>query len=119
MNVAILGASNKPDRYSFMAFRLLREKGHALFPVHPVLKEIEGAPVYASITKITEPLDTITVYLSQKNQQAVESDLLSCNARRVIFNPGAENSDLALRLRQNGVETLEACTLVLLRTGQF
>jgi hypothetical protein len=119
MNVAILGASNKPDRYSYQAFRLLREKGHTAFPVHPVLADLEGVPVYPSLARVAAPLDTITIYLSANNQKAVETDILASSARRVIFNPGAENPELAARLRQAGKETLEACTLVLLKTGQF
>jgi len=119
MNVAVLGASNKPDRYSYKAVMLLRKKGHAPYPVHPLLKEIEGLPVYASLRAIPDPIDTITVYLSARNQQTVAEDILRSGARRVIFNPGAENRELAARLQQQGVESLEACTLVLLTTGQF
>lgn len=119
MNVAILGASNKPDRYSYQAFMLLREKGHTPFPVNPALSELDGVAVFSTLAKITEPLDTITVYLSQKNQKTVEKDILACSPRRVIFNPGAENPGLAEQLRGLGIETIEACTIVMLKTDQF
>jgi len=119
MNVAVLGASNKPDRYSFKAVRMLREKGHTPYPVHPVLAEVDGIPVWSSLEKIPEPIDTVTVYLSPRSQEAVAEALLNSGARRVIFNPGAENDELAGRLRQRGKEVLYACTLVLLTTGQF
>lgn len=119
MNVAILGASNKPDRYSFKALRMLREKGHTPFPVHPALSTVDGIPVWSSLRAIPEPIDTVTVYLSARNQEAIANDLLDGGMRRVIFNPGAENPELAERLRQHGKEVLEACTLVLLSTGQF
>jgi uncharacterized protein len=119
MNVAILGASNKPDRYSYKAVRMLREKGHMPYPVHPALAEVDGLPVFPSLSAITAPLDSITVYVSPKNQQAIAGDLLNSAARQVIFNPGTENPALADQLRQRGKEVLEACTLVLLTTGQF
>jgi predicted CoA-binding protein len=119
MNVAVLGASNKPERYSFKAVRMLREKGHTPFPVHPALKEVDGVPVWPSLRAITEPVDTITVYLSPRNQQPIADELLNSGARRVIFNPGAENPELADQLRQRGKEVVQACTLVLLTTGQF
>ena len=119
MNVAVLGASNKPERYSFMAVRLLREKGHTPYPVHPALAMVDGLPVYPSLRAIPAPVDTITVYLSARNQQHIADDLLNSGARRVIFNPGAENPELAEALRQRGKEVLDACTLVLLTTGQF
>jgi predicted CoA-binding protein len=119
MNVAVLGASNNPERYSFKAVRMLREKGHTPYPVHPALAEVDGLPVFPSLGAIPAPIDTITVYLSARNQQSIAGELLSSGARRVIFNPGAENPELAEQLRQRGKEVVLACTLVLLTTGQF
>ena len=119
MNVAVLGASNKPDRYSCRAVKKLSEKGHVPLPVHPALEEIEGIPVYKSLRDIADPVDTITVYLSASRSSLIADDIVAHGARRVIFNPGAENPALGTRLRAEGVEVVEACTLVLLSTDQF
>jgi predicted CoA-binding protein len=119
MNVAIVGASAKQDRYSYKAVMMLHELGHAVYPVHPTLTAIEGIPVFAAMRLIPVPLDTVTVYLSAANQAQVAEEMLACRPRRVIFNPGAENPALAARLREAGIEALEACTLVLLKTGHF
>ena len=119
MKVAVLGASNKPDRYSYKAVKKLFEKGHDPLPVHPGLDEIDGIPVYKRLQDIPEPVDTITVYLSAARSDQVAEDIVSHGARRVIFNPGAENSALGARLEAEGVEVVEACTLVLLSTDQF
>ena len=59
-NVVILGASNNPERYSHKAFTLLKEQGFTVIPVHPALKEINGVPVVASLSQISEPVDTVT-----------------------------------------------------------
>jgi len=119
MNVAVLGASNKPDRYSYKAVKMLGEKGHVVFPVHPGLDDIEGIHVYKSLEDIPDPLDTITVYLSAANSDRIAESILESRPRRVIFNPGAENPELEARLQAEGVNVVEACTLVLLSTGQF
>lgn len=119
MNVAILGASNKPKRYSYQAVKLLAEKGHAVFPVHPALADIDGIPVFKRLADIPVPLHTITVYVGPERSSVLAEDLLASGARRVIFNPGAENPDLEQRLRFINVEVLDACTLVLLKTDQF
>jgi predicted CoA-binding protein len=119
MHVAVLGASDKPERYSYQAIKLLQEKGHSPLPVHPALAEVLGVPVYPSLEAIGGAVDTVTVYLSAENSSKVAPALLASGARRVIFNPGAENPALAAQLRAAGIETVEACTLVLLRTGQF
>ena len=119
MKVAVLGASNKPQRYSFKAVKRLSETGQVPLPIHPGLEEIEGIPVHKSLQDITDPVDTITVYLSASRSSRIADDIVEHGARRVIFNPGAENPALSARLRAEGVEVMEACTLVLLSTDQF
>jgi len=119
MNVAVLGASDKADRYSHKAVQRLSEKGHVPLAVHPYLKEINGVSVYTSLRDIEDPVDTITVYVSASRSNEIADDIVEHGARRVIFNPGAENPALGARLRAEGVEVREACTLVLLSTDQF
>ncbi len=119
MNVAILGASAKPDRYSYKVLKELSAKGFSVFPVNPALKEIEGIKTYASLGEIEEKIDTVTVYLSPERSAALGDEISGLHPGRVIFNPGAENPTLADRLRADGIEVLDACTLVMLRTGEF
>lgn len=119
MNVAVLGASDKPEKYSYQAAMLLREKGHRVFPVHPKIEEIEGIKVYRSVQDIPEPIDTISVYLSPEISSKITPELIAKAPRRMIFNPGAENPYLAVSAHTKGIQTLNACTLTMLRTGQF
>lgn len=119
MNVAVIGASKKPDRYSFKAVMLLKEKGHSPYPVHPAIQAIEGIPVFPSLCQIPVQLDVVTLYLRSSNQERVAEEIIQSRPKRVIFNPGTENPPLAERLRMVGIEALDACTLVLLKTGQF
>ncbi len=119
MNVAVIGASDKPERYSYQAVKLLAEKGHQVYPVHQRIKTIEGLPVLASIKDIPEALDTVTLYVAADISNGLTEDILRSNPKRIIFNPGAENPELAKKAQAKGIKTLEACTLVMLRTGQF
>lgn len=119
MNVAVIGASKNPERYSHKAVKLLLEKGHRPFPVHPGLNEVAGCRVFKSLRDINEAVHTATVYLSAKNQGDLGADISAAGIQRVIFNPGAENSSLAVELKTAGVVVVEACTLVMLHTGQF
>jgi uncharacterized protein len=119
MNVAVLGASNKPERYSFQAVKLLAQKGHVVFPIHPALTTIDGVPVFKRLADIPVPLHTLTVYVGPERSTALAAAILAARPQRVIFNPGAENPVLAQQLQTAGVRVENACTLVLLRTGQF
>ncbi|MCE5200615.1 CoA-binding protein, partial [bacterium] len=93
-NVAVMGASSNPERYSYKAVKLLAEHGYQVFPVHPSERPIDGVKCYASLGDIDEPLDTITVYLGEKNSTPLIDEIIAKHPRRVILNPGAENDEL-------------------------
>jgi len=117
--VVLLGASDKPDRYAFRAFKLLRRHGHEVIPVNPALKELDGVPVVARIEDIAGPVDTVTLYLGSARLAPLIDALIALNPRRIIANPGTENDALRQRATTAGIIYTEECTLVLLTTGQF
>jgi predicted CoA-binding protein len=120
MHVAVLGASPNPDRYANQAVRLLLRKGHHVVPVNPAHADIEGLRVAPDLAALAgSGVDTVTVYLNPDRTRGLGTALIGTGARRVIFNPGTESADLAAELRAAGVDVVEACTLVLLNTGQF
>ena len=119
MKVVVIGASNKPQRYSYQAVMLLKEKGHEVFPVHQRIKEIEGMKVYESIQNIDDDIDTVTMYVGAKISDLLGEDIIAKKPGRIIFNPGAENLDLENKAKEKGIETINACTLVMLKTVQF
>ena len=117
--VAVLGASPKEDRYSFKAMRMLKEHGHKPIPIHPAGHTVDGVPGLKSLSEIDQPVDTLTVYVNSKISGDLKDDILKLNPRRVIFNPGAENEELAEVLESAKIEVVMACTLVMLATGAF
>jgi uncharacterized protein len=117
--VAILGASAKPERYSNKAFHMLRQYGHEVLPVSPALKDLDGIKVFASLSEIAGPVDTLTMYVGAAISTGLTSAILELKPKRVIFNPGSENPQLEEELSEAGIDVEEACTLVLLRTNQF
>lgn len=120
MHVAVLGASPKPDRHANQAVRLLLRHGHTVTPVNPAYPEIEGLPTVPDLEALAGGgVDTVTVYLNPGRTRGMAPALAGTGARRVIFNPGTESADVAAELRDAGIDVVEACTLVLLNTGQF
>lgn len=117
--VAILGASDKPDRFAYKAFQMLKEYGHRPVPVSPKMTNLEGTPVVASLKQVAEPVDTLTMYVGPERSTALREEILALRPRRVIFNPGSENAELAQALQSSGVDVVEHCTLVMLREGSF
>ncbi len=119
MNVIVLGASNKPDRFSYKAVDQLLQAGHTVFPVHPIIKEVLGQPVYTSLDLIKKPIDTITLYVAAQKSTSLMAAILTMNPRRLIFNPGAENPELEEAASDAGIQVIRACTLVMLSVGEF
>jgi len=117
--VAILGASDKPDRYSNMLIKRLRGKGHTVYPVNPALKAIDGLPVYRNLAEIPSGADVLSIYMNAKRSSEIADAIVRSGIPRVIFNPGAENPGLAERLAAAGVEVEDACSLVLSGLGQI
>ena len=114
----VLGASDNPSRYSYLAIQRLKIYGHpveAIGKKHSWTHEIE----IGTEKKYVEDIDTITLYLNPRHQQQYYDYIISLKPKRIIFNPGAENEELYDLAKHNNILPLEACTLVLLSTGQY
>lgn len=114
----VIGASENPDRYSFKAITMLREYSHPVVAIGNRTGKVGDVPFSKDQPQI-EDIDTITLYLNAGNQAEYHDYILGLKPKRIIFNPGAENKALAERAQQQGILPMEACTLVLLRTGQY
>lgn len=117
--VAVLGANPNPERYSNMAIVLLKALGFQVIPVHPALPEIEGLPVAKHLGEIQREIHTLTLYVGARHLPPLTDAIVRLGPRRVIFNPGTENAVVIETLRRSGIDCVEGCTLVLLKTGQF
>lgn len=114
----VLGASPNPERYSNMAVNRLTAKGHPVVAIGSRPASIGDIPVITEHPPL-EQVDTVTMYLNPVAQKAYYDYILQLHPRRIIFNPGAENEELEAIAKQNNIQPVEACTLVLLSTGQF
>ncbi len=114
----VLGASNKSYRYSYMAANDLQRNGLDVVLVGRRQGEVNGLPILTEWPNEVA-IDTITMYLNTRNQLPYYDDILNSGARRIIFNPGAENGELAQLAIEKGMEVENACTLVMLATNQY
>lgn len=116
----IVGATPNPSRYAYMAAERLTSHNEKFVPVGIKKGEVFGQTILDMRQKPPiENVDTITLYLNANNQHEWEDYLLSLNPKRIIFNPGAENPTLTQKAQSQGVETENACTLVMLGSGVY
>ncbi len=117
--VAVLGATPKEDRFSYKAVHMLKEHNHSPIPVHPAGHTVDGIPGVKTLDDIKEPVDTLSMYVGPQISDGEYERIIRLKPRRVIFNPGSENPELAAKLRAAGIEVVEACTLVMLKSDEF
>lgn len=114
----VIGASPNPSRYAYKATVALKENGIETYAIGIREGNIEGTEILTDMPKIVK-VDTVTMYVGAKNQPVYYDYILSMKPRRIIFNPGAENAVLSSKAREMGIQVENACTLVLLRLGDY
>lgn len=116
----VLGASLKPNRYSNIAINMLRNYHIEVVAIGLRNGIVNDVEIITSTNHLkAQNIDTITLYLNAKRQQLYYDFILNLKPRRVIFNPGTENLELIKLLEKHHINYEIACTLVLLRTGQY
>ncbi|RVT98287.1 CoA-binding protein [Mucilaginibacter limnophilus] len=114
----ILGATPDPSRYAYLAANKLSRYGHEIVNVGQKKGEVAGVAIEQP-EAVHDDIDTITLYVGSRNLPPLYDYILATNPKRIIFNPGTENSELQKLANERGIETLYACTLVMLSTGQY
>ncbi|MBN8823691.1 MULTISPECIES: CoA-binding protein [unclassified Spirosoma] len=114
----IVGATAKAGRYANLAAYRLLQHGHTIELLGSREGDIEGHPIRTGEPDL-QGIDTVTMYVGPQNQPKLYEYIKRLKPKRVIFNPGAENPEFDKQLRAEGVETIEACTLVMLSVGTY
>jgi predicted CoA-binding protein len=114
----VLGASTNPSRYSYLAIKSLMAHQHSVMAVGNK-NGMVGDVVISNENIVAEDVDTVTLYLNPSNQIPYYNYILDLKPKRIIFNPGTENDELENLATHAGIETIEACTLVMLSTNQY
>ena len=117
--VVVLGATPKTDRFAWRALLMLKQHGHRVIPLNPAFHKIAGEHCFSRISEIKEPIDTVAMYVSAERSDPLIKEIIAAKPLRIIFNPGAENEQLAAQAEAKGIEVVEGCTLVMLQSGTF
>lgn len=114
----VIGASENKQRYSNMAILRLRQHHHPVVAIGNRKGVVEDVDIITEHPDVHD-IDTVTLYLNPQHQKDYYDYILSVKPKRIIFNPGTENPELEDLAEKQGIQTMEACTLVLLGTGQY
>lgn len=116
--VMVLGASPNKRRFSYSCVKSLLRHGYDVLPIGKRKGEIDEVSIITDKPPVNN-IDTVTLYLNANNQKEYYKYLMDIAPNRIIFNPGAENPELKAMAKENNIDVTEACTLVMLNSGNF
>lgn len=114
----VIGASEKPERFSYKAIRRLRRYGHPVEAIGLRPGEVDGVVFKTGFPEL-KGIDTVTLYVGPARQPQYYDYLIGLKPKRIIFNPGTENPEFYAKAREKGIEPVVYCTLVMLDSGMF
>ncbi|MFN6945619.1 MAG: CoA-binding protein [Cytophagaceae bacterium] len=114
----VLGATPDSTRFAYKAAKMLNEYGHEIVPVGLKKGEVAGKAILNDYPEI-EDVDTVTLYIGSRNLPPLFDYILNIKPKRIIFNPGTENDELIALAKQNNIEPVLGCTLVMLAVGTY
>lgn len=115
----VLGATTNPARAAYSAIERMVRLGVEVVPIGVRKGSVAGIPIQHGKPSL-EDVHTVTLYLNPKRQPPYYDYILNeLKPKRLIFNPGTENPELAMLAREKGIEIEMACTLVMLSVGSY
>jgi hypothetical protein len=93
--VAVIGHSDKPFRTSYQIAKYMQRAGYRIYPVNPMVDQIDGEKSYASLADVPEPIDIVDVFRRSEHLDQIVADSIDVGAKSVwtqlgVVDPKAE-----------------------------
>ena len=115
----VIGASTNPERFSYKAIQRLLRRNINVVAIGRKDEILGDLVIRKGMPEDIGPIHTITMYISEKYQKEYYEYILSLHPKRIIFNPGTTNRELAQMVKNEGIEVIDDCMLSMLRDGKF
>jgi hypothetical protein len=110
--VAIIGASNDRSKYGNKAVRAHVQQGYTVFPVNHRESQIEGLPVFKTISEVPVRPQRISVYVPPAIVRKILPDIAAKGCDELWLNPGTESDEVLAEARRLGLNVIQACSIV-------
>jgi uncharacterized protein len=114
----VIGVSENPARYAYKAVEMLRQYNYPVVAIGLKEGQIGDVEIHKDFVPM-EDIDTVTLYVGPKHQPVYYDYIISLSPNRIIFNPGTENPELVSLAKKNNIESVQACTLVMLAVKNY
>ena len=106
--IALVGASDRPDRPSYGVMRFLQNQGYRVIPVNPQItgEHVHGEYIWRELSQIGEPIDMVDIFRrSEAAGEAVDA-AIAAGARAVWMQLGVINHEAAARAEAAGLKVV-------------
>ena len=114
----VIGVSENTERYSNRAVRMLRSHNIPVTAIGIREGQIDDVKIITTKPNLKD-IHSVSLYINPQLQKKYYDYILSLKPKRIIFNPGTENPELLEKVKNEGIDPIEACTLVMLSTGSY
>lgn len=104
--IAVVGLSPRPYRPSHFVAARMREFGFDVIPVNPMVAEISGVKVYASLRELPFPVELVNVFRAAEHIADIIDQCMDRKARAIWLQEGVVDVDSATRARNAGILTV-------------
>lgn len=119
-SIVVLGASPNPSRTSYLAAKLLMQKGYMVRAFGNKIGKIDHLDISNTLPNITNKhIDAITIFLKPDRQKEYYDFILNAKPTSIIFNPGTENPELEELAQKKKINIISCCTIALTAVGML
>ena len=114
----VIGASPNRNRYAHKAVIMLHNIGVDVVPLGIKKGKIGGIPIQIEKKPVLD-IHTVALYINPVKQLEYYDYIINLKPKRLIFNPGTENSELQKLAIKNGIDAINSCVLILINSNRF
>lgn len=108
--IAVVGHSDRPNRTSYQIAQFLKEVGYTVYPVNPLVKEIDGQPCYPSLQDVPQTIDIVNIFRRSEYLPEIIAAAISINAKTVWAQLGIWDQASAQKALDAGLNVImDAC----------
>lgn len=106
--IALVGASDRPDRPSYGVMRELQDHGYRVIPVNPQItgEHVHGEFIFRDLSQIGEPIDIVDIFRRSEAAGEAVDDAIAAGAKAVWMQLGVINEAAAARAEAAGLKVV-------------
>ncbi len=109
---AVVGATQKKDKFGYQMFKALLDNGNTVYPVSPKYEEIDGVKAYKSIKDIPEKIDVVGFIVNPEAGLKLIQDVIDLGIKNIWMQPGTRDPRIVKIATDNDINVVFSCVMV-------